>query len=135
MFLPIDIAHVIFKSRTFEYLFTKEILRDVHYMTCTVFFFPFEMVPGYVSYLDPLLDCGVTEYNVTRSTVTLLNFNTIPMPTNFLTLKVYKLLPLPFLNTLLFINTVLPCFFRAAVRIQWTKLKNVPIQLNLDEIR
>ncbi len=36
-------------------------------MTSTVFFFPFEMGAGYVSYLDPLLDFGVSEYNVTRS--------------------------------------------------------------------
>ena len=26
-------------------------------------------------------------------------------------------------------------YLRAAIRIQWTKLKSVPIQLNLDEIR
>jgi hypothetical protein len=37
-------------------------------MTCTVFSFHLKWELGtYVSYLDPLLDCGVTEYNVTRS--------------------------------------------------------------------
>ena len=30
---------------------------------------------------------------------------------------------------------ILSVLFRAAIRIQWTKLKTVPIQLNLDEIR